>query len=251
MIEEPIRGLTNQEEPIRKEPTTPVAVEAAVLPLPKEQNHSSLEKMLKRMAKAYRAIHPDKSFLPLGGKQRLFDLGKTYGEETVERCWNRWLDYRNLEELNCPLILFADEFDLVGDATEEEEAYAQMRRLNAEAQQADADEAKREEEVIAWAEQLRAVAEKSTLNDHERGTDGWEQELYERAKKNPPPVPYLNSLDWRADETLVMEIEAGKEHYKRAHNPEYRAAVSSFNLLSVLGSDPSPALSAAPDGRQK
>jgi len=164
--------------------------------IPKEQNQSPLEKMLERMAKAYAAVHD--GFLNLGGKQKVLDLGKTHGEEEVERRWDRWLEERNLEGLNCPLIGFADEFDFVGDAMEKEESYAQMRRLNTQADT--------EAEVIAWSELLQAAAE-LPLEGCERGTEQWEYELLEWAKRNPPPVPYLHSLDWRADETLEIEIQ--------------------------------------------
>jgi len=182
------------------------------------------------MAKAYAAVHD--GFLNLPGKSKILDLSKKHGEETVERRWDRWLEERNLEGLNCPLIAFADEFDLVGTAMEKEEGYAQMRRLNGEADT--------EAKVIAWSDLLRAAAE-LPIEGCERGSEQWEYELLEWAKRNTPPVPYLHSLDWRADETLEIEIEKGKEHYKRVHDPEYRAAVSSFNLLSMMQQKPESA----------
>jgi hypothetical protein len=194
--------------------------------LPKEQDQNPKTNLLERMAKGYAAVHD--GFLSLAGKPKILDLSNKHGEETVERVWDHWLNERNLEGLDCPLIAFADEFSFVLDAMQKEESYYQVRRLNAEAEM--------EAKVTDWCELLHAAAV-MPIEGCERGTEQWEYELCEWAKRVSPPVPNLQSLDWRADETLAMEIEHGKDHYERVHNPSRRDALVSFGVLTQQQAD--------------
>src|SRR5437773_3165125 len=234
-------------------------------PVPKEQNQTKAPALLERMAIEYAAVHD--GFLNLGGKQKILDLGKKYGEETVEQVWNRWLGDRDLDGLICPLIVFADEFPhvledlerihqpnqetvresfnllpMLGDLEpirqlnrdterEEQEGYTQIAALNVEAET--------EAAVINWTEALQAVAEVTIPNIEgcEPGTDKWEHELREWVKRIPPPVLHLNSLDWRADETFEMVIEKGKTRYEHVHDPSRRAAAVAFGVLTQQQAD--------------
>ena len=175
--------------------------------------------LLERMARSYTSVHG--GFLSGGGKQKVLDLRKTHEDKLIERGWNHWLEKRDLEGLKCPLSAFADEFPQVLEAMEKEQDFAAIALLNLEA------------DVIAWAKKLRATAERPSLNSCTRGSDAWEAALCEWARLNPPPVPYFLPNDWRADETLAMEIERARSEYER---PEMK----SFDLLKMFGEQVNP-----------
>lgn len=195
--------------------------------------------LLEKMARSYTDFHG--GFLNRGGKQKILDLRKSYDDVTIERGWTHWVEVRDLEGLKCPLSVFADEFPQVLEVTQKEQDFAAVARLNQKAENETEQgyeqmrrlnsEPDLEADVIAWAKKLRAVAEQPSLNGCTRGSDAWEDELCEWVKKNSPPVLNLHSYDWRADETLGLEIQRARFEYE---HPERK----SFDLLKMFGVRP-------------
>lgn len=83
----------------------------------KQQRENKQLNVLLRMTETYR----DKqgSLLTLAGKERIAALVDAHGDEIVLRIWSYWIR-RNLDGLACPLIVFAQEFDLTLTAYKKE-----------------------------------------------------------------------------------------------------------------------------------